>query len=98
MTTRCARRGRRETQDGEAAGRNGKQKNGSGGERISRCGDVRTAWHALYLPLLRRVSLKQLADESGIAESLLHRYRKREVRRSTKQMKELIIALRSYVV
>ncbi len=36
----------------------------------------RSAWETVYLPLLREANVRALAQESGIVESLLHRYRK----------------------
>lgn len=57
----------------------------------------RTAWEVLYLPLLGTLPLRQLEAEVGIAESLLHRYRKGTVRPTPRQMKRIIECLKVHL-
>jgi hypothetical protein len=55
-----------------------------------------TAWETVYFPLLSLIPLGDLVDATGIAESLLFRYKKNLVRPSPRNMKRLIGALRHY--
>ena len=54
----------------------------------------RSLWEAVYLPRLRATNILALAEESGIAESLLHRYKKGATRPTPKRMKLLVACLR----
>jgi hypothetical protein len=53
-----------------------------------------TAWDTVYLPLLHVIPARQLAAETGIAESLLIRYKNKLVGPSPRNMKLLIATLR----
>ncbi len=57
----------------------------------------RTAWEEAYLPLLVALPIRQLESESGIAESLLHRYRTRKVCPTPRQMKRLTECLKLHL-
>jgi hypothetical protein len=54
----------------------------------------RSLWDAVYLPRLKATSIRALTEESGIAESLLHRYKKGTTRPTPRQMKLLVACLR----
>ncbi len=55
-----------------------------------------TAWKKTYMPLLKRLSASELAGETGIAESLLIRYRKGQVRPRLRLVKRLMQCLKSH--
>ena len=57
----------------------------------------RMAWEEVYLPLLNALPIRQIEAETGIAESLLHRYGKGLVRPTPRQMKRLISCLRLHL-
>lgn len=55
----------------------------------------RTFWATVCVPLLNAVPAKELAAETGIAESLVIRYRKGSVKPGPANLKRLILALES---
>jgi hypothetical protein len=65
---------------------------------VGQCRDLehprRTAWEELYLRLLQQLPVGEVAQGTGIARSLLIRYRKRLVRPRPQQMKRLVAYLK----
>jgi hypothetical protein len=54
----------------------------------------RSAWEAVYRPLLATANLRDLAEESGIRDNLLRMYRAGTMRPTGRQMKLLVACLR----
>jgi hypothetical protein len=54
----------------------------------------RSAWDAVYRPQLAKANLRELAEESGISERLLRKYRAGTTRPTARQMKLLVACLR----
>ena len=56
---------------------------------------TRSAWTAVYLPRLKQANLRALAEESGIRDNLLRKYRSGRTRPTAKQMQLLVACLRN---
>lgn len=56
---------------------------------------TKSAWETVYLPRLKAVNIREFAEETGIAESLLHRYRNGTTKPGLRQLKVLVATLRS---
>ena len=55
----------------------------------------RSAWDVVYRPLLAKVNLQELAEESGVRDNLLRKYRAGTTQPTARKMKLVVACLRS---